>query len=77
MLGPPLGDITRAQRDEVTAARPRPDFERQILQTFTDGFGHRPDSTFGTVNADVLEHSVPGFRRIGFVAVVENSARLE
>ncbi|MCW2876663.1 MAG: Phosphohydrolase [Sphaerisporangium sp.] len=57
----------------VTAAHPRPDFKRQILAAFTDGFKDRPDTTFGTVNADVLEHFVPGFRHTDFVEVIENS----
>ncbi|MGW4639923.1 HD domain-containing protein [Sphaerisporangium sp. NPDC004334] len=57
----------------VTAAHPRPDFKRRILQAFTDGFKHRPDTTFGTVNADVLEHYVPGFRHIDFVEVILKS----
>ncbi|GGP73576.1 HD domain-containing protein [Streptomyces calvus] len=74
VLGLNLAHITPAQIDEVTAAHPRPDFKRQILRAFADGFRHRPDSTFGTVNADVLEHFVPGFRRIDFVDVIQNSA---
>ncbi|MEU9353509.1 HD domain-containing protein [Streptomyces griseoloalbus] len=74
VLGVNLARLTRAQIDEVTAAHPRPDFKRQILRAFTEGFRHRPDSTFGTVNADVLEHFVPGFRRTDFVEVIQNSA---
>ncbi|MFD4786116.1 HD domain-containing protein [Streptomyces sp. NPDC058459] len=74
VLGLHLTDITRARIDAVTAAHPRPDFKRQILQAFTDGFRHRPDTTFGTMNADVLEHFVPGFRRGDFVDVIKNSA---
>ncbi|CAL9662000.1 HD domain-containing protein [Streptomyces griseomycini] len=74
VLGLHLADIPRAQIDAVTAAHPRPDFKKQILQAFADGFKHRPDTTFGTVNADVLEHFVPGFRRVDFVDVIENSA---
>ncbi|GAA4574388.1 HD domain-containing protein [Planotetraspora kaengkrachanensis] len=58
----------------VVAAHPRPDFKRQILAAFTNGFKDRPASTFGTVNADVLEHFVPGFRHIDFVDVIRNSA---
>lgn len=73
VLGLHLSDLSRAEIDEVTAAHPRPDFKRQILQAFTDGFRHRPDTTFGTVNADVLEHFVPGFRRRDFVDVVQGS----
>ncbi|WP_424534883.1 HD domain-containing protein [Sphaerisporangium viridialbum] len=57
----------------VTAAHPRPDFKRQILAAFTDGFKDRPDTTFGTVNADVLEHFVPGFEHIDFVEVIQTS----
>jgi HD superfamily phosphodiesterase len=58
---------------EVTAAHPRPDFKEQIIAAFADGFGYRPDSTFGTMNADVLEHLVPGYRHIDFVDVIRNS----
>lgn len=74
VLGLNLARISRDQIEAITAAHPRQDFKKQILQAFTDGFKHRPDTTFGTVNADVLEHFVPGFRRTDFVDVIENSA---
>jgi hypothetical protein len=54
----------------VTTAHPRPDFKRRILTAFNDGMKHRPHSTFGTVNADVLEHFDPGFRRDNFVDII-------
>ncbi|MEV6901764.1 HD domain-containing protein [Amycolatopsis sp. NPDC051372] len=77
VLGLHLDRISADDRAAVTAAHPRPDFKRQILQAFKDGFAHRPDSTFGTVNADVLEHFVPGFKHTDFVDVIENSAWAE
>jgi HD superfamily phosphodiesterase len=58
----------------VTAAHPRPDFKRRILQAFTDGNKHRPHSTFGNVNADVLEHFDPSFVRDDFVDVILNNS---
>lgn len=73
VLGMRLENLDDTEIDAVTAAHPRPDFKRQILQAFTDGFKYRPDTTFGTVNADVLEHFVPGFRHIDFVDVIQNS----
>lgn len=57
----------------VVAAHPRPGFERAIVDAFAAGLRHRPDTTFGTVNGDVLEHRVPGFRHVDFVQVIEDS----
>ncbi|HEX3782810.1 MAG TPA: HD domain-containing protein [Pseudonocardiaceae bacterium] len=73
VLGIGLAELVKEDVAEVTAAHPRPDFKRQILAAFTEGFRHRPDSTFGTVNADVLEHFVPGFRHTDFVEVIEGN----
>ncbi|MFJ4585290.1 hypothetical protein [Streptomyces echinatus] len=49
--------------DQVTDAHPRGDFKNEFLQTCVDGLRRRPETTNGTVNSDVLEHLVPGFRR--------------
>jgi hypothetical protein len=73
VLGIGYADLDPADIKAVTAAHPRPDFKRQILAAFTNGFKDRPDTTFGTVNADVLEHFVPGFRRTDFVEVIESN----
>jgi hypothetical protein len=73
VLGIRLDSLSQNEIDAVTAVHPRPDFKNEILQAFTDGFQERPDTTFGTVNADVLEHFVPNFHRIDFVDVIKNS----
>jgi HD domain-containing protein len=57
----------------VTAAHPRPNFKRRILAAFNDGMKHRPHSTFGTMNADVLEHFDPGFVRENMVDLILNN----
>ncbi|MFK3979120.1 HD domain-containing protein [Micromonospora sp. NPDC050397] len=74
VLGIGHQDLDPAEIAAVTEAHPRPDFKRQILAAFTDGFRDRPETTFGTVNADVLAHFVPGFTRTDFVEVIENNA---
>jgi hypothetical protein len=70
VLGIGRDDLSPDQLAAVTAAHPRPDFKRSILQAFTDGFKHRPHSTFGTVNADVLQHYDPSFVRDDFVEII-------
>lgn len=59
--------------DAVTAAHPRPDFKNRILAAFNDGMRHRPDSTFGTMNDDVLAHFDPTFKRGNMVDFVLSS----
>ncbi|MEO6793658.1 MAG: HD domain-containing protein [Mycobacterium sp.] len=58
---------------EVTEAHPRPDFKNRILRAFTDGMKHRPRTTFGTVNADVLAHFDKSFARDDFVEIIRNN----
>ncbi|MEU9976966.1 HD domain-containing protein [Streptomyces sp. NPDC051014] len=52
---------------EIVDAHPRGKFKEGFLQAFVDGLKNRPDTTYGTVNADVLEHFIPGFRRTTMV----------
>ncbi|MBB5937249.1 HD domain-containing protein [Streptomyces zagrosensis] len=73
VLGIGYDTISAADRTEITALHPRPDFKRQILEAFTEGIAPKPDTTFGNVKADVLEHFVPGFQRGDFVDVIRNS----
>ena len=73
VLGIGYHDISDADRAEITALHPRPDFKRSILQAFTDGIAPKPETTFGNVKADVLERFVPGYQRANFVDIIENS----
>lgn len=73
VLGVGREELSGEDIAEVVAAHPRPDFKRRMLAAFGDGFRHRPESTFGTMNADVLEHEDPSFRHIDFVEVIMNN----
>jgi hypothetical protein len=73
VLGIGYHDISDADRAQITALHPRPDFKRQILRAFTEGIAPTPETTFGNVKADVLERFVPGYQRGNFVDVIENS----
>lgn len=73
VLGIGRDDLPADVRDAVLAAHPRPDFKRRILQAFTEGVRRRPESTFGTVNADVLDHFDPSFVRADFVEVIQSN----
>jgi HD superfamily phosphodiesterase len=74
VLGIGRDELPSEALDAVTAAHPRPDFKRRILQAFTDGNRHRPRTTFGNVNADVLEHFDNSFVRDDFVEIILNNS---
>jgi hypothetical protein len=70
VLGIGRDDLAPKDLAAVTAAHPRPGFKQCILAAFNDGMKHRPHSTFGTVNADVLAHFDPTFARDNFVDII-------
>lgn len=73
VLGIGRSDLSSEALEAVTAAHPRPDFKNRILRAFNDGMKHRPDSTFGTMNADVLQHFDESFVRDDFVQIILNN----
>jgi HD domain len=63
--------FTEAQREAVIAAFPREaDFKHEIIDAFYQGMKHRPDSTFGTFNDDVLAFKDSAFRRVDICTVI-------
>ena len=75
VLGIDYLSVPDAQREAVVTAHPRGDhFKEQIIHAFHDGFCHKPETTFGTVNDDVLALIDPKFKRTNFCSMILNSA---
>jgi hypothetical protein len=73
-IGFGLDGLDHDQLAEILAAHPRGDFKNQFLRAFVDGLSHRPDTTYGTVNSDVLAHFIPGFQRTTMVQRIVGSS---
>jgi HD domain len=64
VIGIGYENFSAAQHNSLIDAYPRaPSFEEQLIQAFYDGNKHRPDTTYGTINADILAAKDPNFRR--------------
>ena len=74
VLGLGLDGLHTEQVDEILASHPRGDFKNEFLHAYFDGFKHRPETTNGTVNADVIEHFIPGYKRTTTVERMLGSA---
>jgi hypothetical protein len=73
VIGFGLDEIDKDQIAEILAAHPRGDFRNEFLRLSVEGMKHRPDTANGTVNSDILEHFIPGFRRTTTVELVLGS----
>jgi len=75
VLGLAYDDFTAEQRKLVVASHPRVEnFKESIIEAFTQGMIHRPLSTFGTVNADVLALKDPSYKRLNFCSIILGSS---
>lgn len=74
VVGVGRGELAPEAVEEVIAAHPRPDFKNRILAAFHEGMKHRPETTFGTMNDDVLAHFDPAFKRGNLVDSILNSS---
>jgi hypothetical protein len=75
VLGIGYEEVSAADRELVVAAHPRgTGFKEGIIHAFHDGFKHKPASTFGTMNDDVLAYLDPGFKREDFCRIILGSA---
>jgi hypothetical protein len=77
VLGLGYDEIDAEDREAVLAAYPRVDFKESIIQAFADGMAERPDTTFGTMNDDVLAEKLPGFVRANFCELIRNSKHID
>ena len=75
VLGLAYSEYSDAEREAVVHAHPRAaHFKEDIIQAFYDGIKHKPETTFGNVNADVLADKDPHFHQGNFCSVIRGSA---
>lgn len=74
VLGLAYDEYSSASREMIVQAHPRSlHFKEDIIQAFYDGNKHRPDTTFGNVNADVLADKDSSFLPGNFCSVIRGS----
>jgi hypothetical protein len=74
VVGRGFCEFTEDQREAVIAAHPRGDnFEHGIIETFYEGMKHRPFSTFGTFNEDILAFKDSNFEPMNLCSLILGS----
>jgi HD domain len=73
VLGLHFDELSAEQREAVLEAHPRTDFKGGIVEAFSAGMRDKPETTFGTMNADILEATVPEYVRPNLCDCIQNS----
>ena len=74
VLGLTYDQYTDEIREAIVTAFPRTSqFKEDIIQAFYDGNRHKPLTTFGNVNADVIADKQPHFCRTNFCSLIRCS----
>jgi hypothetical protein len=73
VIGLGYDDISAADRDAVLNAYPRADFKESIIQAFADGIAQKPETAFGTINADVLAEKLHGYVQLNYCTLIRAS----
>jgi hypothetical protein len=62
VLGKGFDQFSSKVREEIVARYPRKRFKEDFIQAYFRGFAHKPGTTYGTVNAGVIERYIPGHK---------------
>jgi hypothetical protein len=74
VLGLHFDELSAEQREAVLRVHPRLAFKTGIVRAFSEGMRDKPETTFGTMNTDILEATVPGYTRPNFCDYILNSS---
>jgi hypothetical protein len=74
LLAMHFDEVTESQRYEVLVAFPRErGFKSLVIEAFAEGIWWRPETTIGTVHADVLDRCDPNYRRVNYCELILGS----
>ncbi len=74
MAGRGYDQFAEDERKAVIAAYPRgEDFTHRMIDAFYEGMKHRPETTFGTFNDDIIAFRDPSFQRGNLCSVMLHS----
>jgi len=62
VLGRGFDQFPAQLREEIVARYPRKHFKEAFIHAYFNGFAHKPDTTYGTVNAGFCERFIPGYK---------------
>jgi hypothetical protein len=73
VIGRGYADITEKERIEILKIFPRLNLKNAMIHTFFDGFGHKPHTTIGNMNADICACMMPHYQKWNLCDAIKDS----
>ena len=73
VVGKGYDQVSASDREEIVRQFPRGGLKKNMIQTFFDGFKHKPHTTYGSINADICICMIPGYIKPGFCDAILHS----
>ena len=73
VMGDGFKEFPKDLREEIIKAFPRNNFKKEIIPAFYEGFKHKPETTFGNMKEDVIQHFQPEYKNKNFCHCILHS----
>ncbi|SDI81292.1 HD domain-containing protein [Natribacillus halophilus] len=73
VMGDGFDQFPEDLREEIITNFPRNNFKQEIIPAFYEGFKHKPETTFGNMKEDVVQHFRPDYRNKNFCECILHS----
>lgn len=73
VMGDGFEQFPEQLREEIITAFPRNNFKKEIIPAFYEGFKHKPETTFGNMKQDIVQHFVPEYKNKNFCSCILHS----
>jgi len=73
VVGRGYGDVSEIERTQILEVFPRLALKQNMIQTFFEGFGHKPHTTIGNMNADICACMMPHYQKWNLCDAIRES----
>ncbi|MCF2501351.1 HD domain-containing protein [Dyadobacter chenhuakuii] len=73
VVGKGYDQLAARDREEIIRNFPRNGLKKNMVATFYEGFKHKPQTTYGSMNADICASMLPGYVRPDFCEAIVQS----
>ncbi|SDQ65300.1 HD domain-containing protein [Chryseobacterium soldanellicola] len=73
VIGKGYDQLSDSIREEIVRQFPRNGLKKNMINTFFEGFKHKPHTTYGSINSDICACMIPGYQKPDYCDLILHS----